>query len=203
MRSFIFQGNWFDRKYRDKSSGRYPTFKIAFNLLVQRKPSKPFIVETGTTRMKNDWGAGMSTLLFAEIAKMCNGQVITVDISRKNLDVCKEIIDENSLGFFVRYEEKDSVEFLKQMPAMPPIDLLYLDSLDYPLTLEEGNPIVCQEHQLAEYLAARNKLVRGGIILLDDNEIGDGGKSKLTKDKLLKDGCELIYEGQQSLWQKV
>ena len=47
-------------------------------------------------------------------------------------------------------------------------------------------------------------LQSGSIVLLDDNGVGDGGKTKLTKEEMLKDGgFEFITEYQQSLWQKI
>ena len=201
MRDFLFDNSWFDQKYAQKSSSRYITFKAALNLLVQRKPSGPMIVETGTTRIRDDWGAGMSTLLFCEIAKKYSGLVVSIDISKENLDMCREIINENDLGARLKLIQEDSIKALQEY-ADPPIDLLYLDSLDYPLKPEEGPVKLCQQHQLNEYLAIKDKLSKRAIILLDDNQLPEGGKAKLTKEKLLEDGWELLIDSQQSLWQR-
>ncbi|MBU2051331.1 MAG: hypothetical protein KKH61_20480, partial [Gammaproteobacteria bacterium] len=68
---------------------------------------------------------------------------------------------------------------------------------DYPLTEEEPPVEYCQEHQLKEFKAAENH--HPPIVLLDDNNFPDGGKTKLTKEYLLGK-YKLVYENQQSLW---
>jgi hypothetical protein len=88
----------------------------------------------------------------------------------------------------------DSVEFLKQFNEE--IGLLYLDSLDYEENLQKES----QEHQLNEIEAAYPKLTQNSIILLDDNDFPNGGKTKLTKEFLLKNNWQCALDHQQSLW---
>ena len=78
------------------------------------------------------------------------------------------------------------------------IGLLYLDSLDYEENLQKES----QEHQLNEIEAAYPKLTQNSIILLDDNDFPNGGKTKLTKEYLLKNNWQCVLDHQQSLWIK-
>lgn len=201
MDDFLFTGNWFEKKYREKSGGRYPTVKSALNLVHQGK-LKPrdelVIVETGTTRFPDDWGAGMSTVMFGDYAKEYGAKVYTVDIEEKNIETCKEVTSEFSDN--IEYVVADSHEFLKEYNG-PPIDLLYLDSLDYPLKPKDGTIEECQEHQLKEYRLAKRSLVpHWAVILLDDNDLPGGGKCALTKKELLGNLAVHIMDSQQSLW---
>lgn len=200
MDDFLFSGNWFEKKYKDLSSGRYPTFKGALNLIHQGKMTPKeelIIVETGTTRFPDDWGAGMSTILFGDYLKHYGGRLYTVDISKDNIETCKKITKEFSN--FIEYVVADSHEFLSNFHQK--IDLLYLDSLDYPLKPEEGPVEVCQQHQLREYELAKHKLTGNwSVVLLDDNDLPEGGKCKLTKHRLLEDLFINVVDTQQSLW---
>jgi hypothetical protein len=197
---FLFSGNWFDRKYSQLSSGRYTTFKTALNLIHQGRlggNGEIVIVETGTTRLPNDWGAGMSTVLFGDYLKRYGGLLYTVDIEAKNIETCREVTKEFENN--IEYVVSDSHDFLRDFKKG--IDLLYLDSMDYPLKKEEGPVEDCQKHQLKEYELAKAKLKSGwSVVLLDDNELRDGGKCKLTKQQLLKDMAVHVMDAQQSLW---
>lgn len=200
MEDFLFSRNWFENKYQAKSDGRYITFKTALNLIHQGKlcnEEELVIVETGTTRFPDDWGAGMSTYLFGDYVHHYGGRVYTVDIEPKNIEVCKEVTKEFKNN--IEYVVGDSIDFLTSFRG--PIDLLYLDSLDYPLMPEEGPVETCQQFQLDEYLAARAKLTRRwSVVLLDDNFLPEGGKCKLTKEQLIKDLFIHVIDSQQSLW---
>ena len=91
----------------------------------------------------------------------------------------------------------DSVKFLKEFNQK--IDLLYLDSLDCPLPPEDATE--AQTHNLNELKATYDKLHEGSIILIDDNNFENGGKTRLSKQFLLQTGqwlCVLDYG--QTLW---
>ena len=196
MKDFLQSGSWFEKKYKEKSGTRYPTFKLALNLFLQRYGHT--IVELGTTKHEEDWGAGMSTLLFAEVVGKYGGKIYTIDNYPPHLEACKHIT-EPWAGSIV-YVESDSLEFLKTFDEK--IDLLYLDTMDYPLTPQEGPPGPCQEHQLKELELAYPNLSPKAAVLLDDNEVLDfpDGKTKLAKEFLFKKKWTLLYDGQQSLW---
>jgi len=192
MKNFLFVDSWFEREFKEKSDSRYPTFKAAINLFLQSGGEN--IVETGTTRMLNDWGAGYSTYLFAVVAKTFGKHLWTVDIDPKNIEVCKQATKD--YVDCVTYEVADSHIFLSRFSL--PIDLLYLDSVDFPL--DGSNPLPCQEHQLKEFQLAEKNLNDKSVVLLDDNNFPSGGKTKLTKVYLMETGWRCVLDSQQSLF---
>lgn len=194
MKDFLQVGSWFEEKYKEKSGGRYVTFKLALNLFLQRYGHT--IVELGTTKAPDDWGAGMGTLLFAEVVGKYGGKIYTVDNYPPHIEACK-IITAPWAGSVV-HVESDSLEFLKGFEET--IDLLYLDTMDYPLTPEEGDPAACQEHQLKELKLAYPNLSPKAVVLLDDNDLPGGGKTAMAKEFLFKKKWKLLYDAQQSLW---
>ena len=214
--------DWFTRAYADKLDHRFPTMKAALNLFYQRGGET--IVETGCQRLVDDWGAGCSTQLFAEVIRHHGGQLHSVDNDRTHLDTARRIVGDQQVSFYLQ----DSVAFLMNFGG--PIDLLYLDSYDYPYFelldiyggrhsteaimaldgLEEeeiverhGDLIIpCQEHCLRELTAARDKLHDRSVILIDDNNFPGGGKPRLAREYLKDRGWEVILDYQQTLWTK-
>lgn len=191
---FLFANSWFQERYAEKIEPRkFPTFKAALNLFIANDGE--VIVETGTIRMKDDWGAGYSTYLFGDFCKRYNKRLITIDNSTKNLSVSKEVTAEFNEN--ITYLFGDSIEVLSRINTK--IDLLYLDSLDCDADPEADNSGP-QKHQLNELKAAWNKLSPHAVILLDDCIFTNGGKCKMTREYLLHNGFILILEFYQSLW---
>lgn len=192
--------NWFyDKYYAAGSNSRYFTFQVALNLLTQRKQNSYLIVETGCQRQKDDLGAGMSTSIFAEWGSMHNGYVISVDNYLPHLEICLSCVEEWKDN--VSMVLSDSVEFLGNCDKS--IDLLYLDSLDYPISENADNLGMiqaAQSHCLNEFMAIENKLQENTIVLIDDNQLPRGGKPKLLKQYLAQRGWVLLLDFQQSLW---
>jgi hypothetical protein len=195
---FLFvEKDWLYSKYSRLEfvrSPKYYTFKAALNLFLQNDGN--LIVETGTQRLKDD-PAGCSTLLFGDFCKRYGKHLITVDINPVNLEVSKQCTAE--FKDYITYVLSDSVEFLRHFRQ--PIDLLYLDSLDCPA---EGDASEAQKHNLNELKAAYKNLHQGSVVLLDDNNFQNGGKTRLSKHFLLSTGewfC--ILDSGQSLWVKV
>lgn len=190
-------------KYKEKLAigGRDRTMLKALELLQRKHPEGGIIVETGSTRMEEDWGAGMATLVFGDFCKsLTQYHLFTVDIDHEVLESCKKITEEFST--FITYVEGDSAEFLKDFNQT--IDLLYLDSMDCP---EYDGPesfylLKSQLHQLRELEFSISKLSQNPIILLDDNGFKNGGKTRLTKLVLPSFGFKEIMHGKQSLWVK-
>lgn len=180
--------------------GRAETMWLALDLMLRKKKTPGIVVETGTTRMKDDWGAGMSTLVFGDFCKTYNHHLFTIDISPEALYVCQDITKEFEV--FISYVENDSVEFLKHFNQT--IDFLYLDSRDCPEydAPTSTNLIQSQVHQLLELEAAFDKLSNDPIILLDDNKFENGGKTRLSKVWLKERGFMEIMSDKQSLWVK-
>jgi predicted O-methyltransferase YrrM len=184
-------------KYKEglDSGNRYLSVKVALELFKGQN-----IVETGTIRGKDDWGAGMSTLIFADFCKTYNHHLFTVDIDAAIMDISREITKDYAV--YISYIVNDSVTFLKNFNQQ--IDFLYLDSMDCP---EYDSPysfalIASQIHQLKEIEAAWDKLSDGAVILLDDNKFENGGKTKLAKYFLRDKGCRELINDKQALWQK-
>jgi len=205
MSEFLFlENDWLYKKYRYLEfvrSEKWFTFKTALNLLLQRNGK--LIVETGTMRLHDDPGGG-STLLFGAFCQRYGMRLITVDINALNLKVAMD--ETRQFRKYITYVHSDSVEFLKRFDGY--IDLLYLDSLDCPA---EGDATEAQIHNLNEFKAAEPKMSIGSLLLIDDNNFPNGGKSRLTKSYLLESqspvACFMrwycILDWGQSLWERV
>jgi len=199
--------NWlFKKYYYAGSNSRYWTFQVALNLLNQRV-EHPTIVETGCQRQADDLGAGMSSSIFGEYCSKYNGRLYTVDLFPQHLEICKQC----TLPFSdtIEYVLSDSISWLREVKDIK-ADLLYLDSLDYPISPDgrsSVNPIKeqeAQEHCLNEFLAAESsgKINSKTIVLIDDNQLPGGGKPRLLKEYLLQSGWICLLDLQQSLWVK-
>lgn len=196
LHEFLFANNWFQTAYAEKIEPRkYPTFKAALNIFIQNEGET--IVETGTIRLKDDWGAGYSTYLFGDFCTRYNKRLISVDNNPKNLAISKEVTEPFKTN--VTHVCMDSIEFLNKFSGK--IDLLYLDSLDCDAAPDADNTVP-QVHQLNELKAAMDKLNDRCVILLDDCIFTNGGKCRLTRDFLLDNEFVLILDYFQSLWVK-
>ena len=197
MKDFLTPLNWFYTKYQGKDPLRFWSEQVALNLLYQR--GGKIIVETGSIREIDDWGAGMSTYIWGDFIQHYGGKVITVDIDPKNIDICKKVTE--PFKHNIEYVVSDSVEFLKSYIGN--IDLLYLDSMDFPLYPDEEsykNEIVkSQEHNMAEFLAAEDKLTNKSIVLIDDYDFPRGGKAGITNEYLVNRGWECLIASKQIL----
>jgi hypothetical protein len=191
--NFLNYPNWFDKEFEIPLRKRYSTFRTALTLLSQMPNHE--IVETGCTRFKDDWGAGNSTYIFGKFVVKEGGFLTTIDISQENIEACKEVTKE--FAPYIGYINMDSHIALRSLVL--PIDLLYLDSLDAP---ETGDATEAQKHNLQEFKIAEPMLHEGSIILIDDNDMENGGKSKLTKEYLVQKGYKLILDYVQTLWMK-
>jgi len=219
--------HWFYNKY-NKGNSRYWTFNIALNLLVQ-KHHNPTIIETGCQRQKDDLGAGMSTSIFAEYIYENDGELIVVDNDQQHLNTATECISEWMSDINASFHCLDSVTFLRNYSGT--VDLLYLDSYDYPYgdmlrkyngqqdihaaekilqskshteIISEFKDIVipCQEHCLNEFKAIESNLSDTSIVLIDDNRLPGGGKPRLAKQYLYQHGWTCLLDYQQTLWVK-
>jgi len=186
-------GEWFDQRFGDKPQRRGPSWKAALGIFLQRRGRT--IVETGCQRHRDDWGAGCSTHIFGLMLRAHGrGQLYSVDNSRENLETALGVVQGDGTADLVKFYLGDSVHFLHTFRE--PIDLLYLDSWDY----RHGDPDPSQHHQLKELVAAYKKLSPGAVVLLDDNDLVGGGKTKLAKSFLSAQGWLSILDCQQSAW---
>ncbi len=228
---FAYDG-WFAQKYQNNLSCRWPTMHAALNLWKQRGGHT--IVETGCVRLESDWGAGMSTPLFCDVIARHGGYLWTVDLSERNMAHCEEVTRPYESQRTCRVG--DSVDYLANRLAQEPnfpgvIDLLYLDSFDYPFgeilndyggREDLGKAIIeaqkvpeaeivakygdvigpCQQHCLDELEAAWPFLNKQSVILIDDNNLAGGGKPRLAKFLLIERGWRCLLDHQQTLWIK-
>lgn len=182
---------WLD-KYQQNMGARYQTFKVAFDLLFQLPRHN--IVETGCARAANDWGAGLSTLLFGEFCQIYGGFLVSVDVHASNISISKKLTE--PYNQLIQYVESDSVKYLAT--HSDPIDLLYLDSMDLPIHAG-ANRLPSQEHSLNEFKAAENKLHEKSIVLIDDYFDGNG-KGRLTEKYMMANGWRRVMAFQQQVF---
>lgn len=148
------------------------------------------VLETGCTR--GITGDGNSTPTLAAFAAVKKVKFYSCDISRKALDNAMRVT-----GNRTEFICQDSKEWLKTINE--PVSLCYLDSYDY----DEANPEPCQDHQLAEFLAIKDRISVGGCMLLDDAGLPHGGKCAKTQAWItLYGGWRLNYQGYQLLYVK-
>lgn len=213
--------------YEPHMGRRWFTTKTAINIYLQQGLGLP-IVETGCARGENDWGAGMSSVLFGDIAKRLNIQFHTVDITPENIETCKGLTRQFLPN--IEYHTSDSVKYLREYNGER-IGLLYLDSYDYPygellneyggreditaaekvlrsmpeeeIVSKHGQIIHgAQEHCLQELLASLHCILPQTPILIDDCDLPGGGKGRTAKIWLQENGYTCLLDSYQSLWIK-
>lgn len=219
--------NWFYRRYYySGSNSRYPTFQLVLNMLAALD-HPPVILETGCQRLAEDLGAGMSTSIWGEFCARNGGRVYTVELSPNNLEVCKECT--KAWAAHIEYVLSDSVACLKATTVRADLLYLDSMDYDYggllnayggreditaaikavdALSLQEilarhgGIILPAQEHCLNELKAAfASGLAHDRtIIVIDDNQLPGGGKSRLAKDHLASLGWKCLLDFQQSAW---
>jgi hypothetical protein len=151
----------------------------------------PRIVETGCIRSRDDWrGAGNSTVLLGEYARLTGGSLTSVDIELKHCDLARSMVaDLTSVAVVC----SDSISWLRS--GTEEIDLLYLDSLD---SFAPGS----EAHALEEVQAALPRLHHQSILAFDDTAyhckgfIGKGGDAVPF---LLKHGWRILHSGYQTV----
>lgn len=201
MHEFVEHRTSYFSKYSDKMPFRFCTFKTALNILLQRTDASRVILETGSQSLRDNWAAGCSTSLFGEFCFNLGGTLHTVDLLPHVTGLCKEATKEYDEA--IEYHTGDSIEFLANFKEQ--IDLLYLDSYDYPIGIENGivvlvgDPLPSQEHILKEAKAAMPLLKQGSVILIDDSNCPGGGKGALAVKYLESEGWMVLFDLQQTI----
>jgi hypothetical protein len=182
---------WFDRTLRVLLAHRAPTMRAAMIEAAARGART--IVETGTTRSPGNWaGDGQSTLVLAECAARLDGRLYSCDLDPQASQVGRALTQH--LAPRVECHTGDSVAFLASFGR--PIDLLYLDSLDY----SSDNPAPAQQHALRELVAALPFLHERSLVLIDDCALVGGGKGGTLIRYLLQSGLWIdVVAGYQVL----
>ena len=156
-----------------------------------RRFADPLMIETGCIRQAEDWSAGYSTYLFAAyLDGRAAGSLHSVDLNPQHLRFAAEII--KPFERRATFHESDSVAWLKSFT--PPIDVLYLDSLDAQIP---GHA----EHALAEIAAGASNLHEQSLILFDDTVWNNGwaGKGAKAVPWLMDNGWRILKAGYQVL----
>jgi hypothetical protein len=195
---------WFREAYAPRLGRRYESFAVAFAMLLARSGADRTIVETGCIREKDDYSAGYSTVLFGELLRRFGGRLYSVDRDERNVALARRLT--KRYAKLVAFAVSDSIAYLQAWPAAQAgrtIDLLYLDSFDYPLRPEDGSPEASQRHCLGELEAALPSLHERSIVLIDDGDLPGGGKPRLAKRRLAELGWTCVIDDYQTLWTPV
>jgi len=178
---------------------REASFKVALNKL-HEVSKNPNIVEIGSTRQKDDLGAGNSSELFAWYVTRYGGKFTSCDINQRNSMVCKGIVHpyfkQNPRNINIITD--NGVTFLKSLMRSP--NLLYLDSMD----CSPDDYMESAEHHVELFKSVENILEPGNLILIDDiYDINTFvGKGYLIIPYLLNvKKYECLYRGYQFLFQ--
>ena len=179
-------------EFIQKLGARQPTFaKILCHL--HEHPTKR-IIETGTARIEGNWeGDGQSTLIWDKYANIYGAEVLSIDISPKNVEIaCKQCSDKTT--FMVG----DSVFWLNQLTdkVLSECGLLYLDSFD----LDRKDPSPSAFHHMKELCAIYAKLPPGCLIVVDDRIDNRIGKHYLIEDFFNSLKIRPIFSGYQIGW---
>lgn len=147
------------------------------------------VVETGTMWSKLNDNMGAFTLVFGDLIKnWTGGKLITIDISKENIENCKLTTAEYSE--VIEYITSDSVQYLESMSddEVKKIDFIYFDSFDFYVP----DPIPSQLHHFRELMGVYKRLSPNVYIAVDDNFLPncwvewntfnpDGGIANITK----------------------
>lgn len=144
---------------------RYHNYEYIIKKLVAK--NKPItVIETGTMWSGIEDNMGAFTLVFADLIKnWTGGKLITIDISEKSINNCKETTKDYS--DVIDYILSDSVSYLKSMSneQVHEIDFIYFDSYD----LFVPDPAPSQLHHYRELDAVYSRLSDNIILSVDDN----------------------------------
>jgi tetratricopeptide (TPR) repeat protein len=182
---------WFNAIARPQLGMRAATFAAMFEHL-DGLDGPIRIVETGCVRRIDDWqGDGCSTILFDRYARARPGtSVHSVNIDPVATALCRELVSD-----CVHVHTGDSVAFLTSLD-LPPVGLLYLDSL-------ETDPIASAHHHLRELYAALALIGPDTLVAVDDSPASAGrvtGKGRYVADYAETFGAQPVFAAYQIGW---
>jgi Methyltransferase domain len=181
---------WFERLFRHRLGVRYRTFFQALLLALLRNATT--IVETGTARQSGNWTFdGQSTVVLGAFAQRYGSRLWTCDADASHMARAQDLTA--PFAQQIEYVVSDSVEFLRRFSG--PIDLLYLDAVDF----DEHAPEAAQDHALREGQAALPALHEDSIVLIDDCNVPQGGKGGRLIPFLLSRGWKVVGRKYQVL----
>lgn len=175
----------------EASDKRYPSFKLALELLEERNAQT--LVETGTARYGNEEfeGDGGSTIIFGDWATRHDATLFSVDKSSEAIESAKQVT--KKCGDHVEFACSDSLEYLDKFDRS--IDFIYLDSCEY----DSNQPLTSQDHHMKEIIAAYPALHKNSVVMIDDCDLPNGGQGKLAIDYLLDNHWKILHQGYQTI----
>lgn len=117
-------------------------------------------IETGVSYGGNDDNFG---LYLAKFISDYGGKMTSVDIKNDRVESSKAYIHSKIPNISYEPITQDSVEFLEDYQGRP--NLVHLDSHD----LDMMNPLPSMLHHWLEFVAIKDKMPSGSILLIDDN----------------------------------
>lgn len=159
-----------------------------------------YIVETGTSRIKDNWeGDGQSTLIWDWLVEEKKAfdetlKIISIDISTE------AVLNSAEQTRNVEYLIGDSIQALSGLSddIVENIRLLYLDSFDWHPDLHLDSAF----HHFMELAAVYAKLPKNAMVMVDDRHGEEAGKHHLIKIFFEKLNIKPFYSGYQIAWIK-
>jgi hypothetical protein len=184
--------DYFDVQFAPSLGIRAATFRAVLREVEHMKSFN--VVETGCTRIKDNWADGQSTIIWSSFATLMKSKFTTIDI---NEEAVRLVIDTCQLSDIAALCG-DSVKVLRTLKD--PIDILYLDSYDVDMDM----PHKAALHSLKELVSAMPLLHSGSIVFVDDapiNKLMDiGGKGGYIAEYMKDIGATLFTFGYQAAW---
>ena len=185
-------------------NGRPEGFAIVEKLL--RKIGAASWLEVGTTRQRDDMGAGYSTPFFAWLASETGSTFCSVDIKPSVIETARAILRDLGLESFATLVCADAREYVQKLKHANPegkvLAMVYLDALDY-----DGDDDAKSWSELWHLLLFNDVeplLADGAVVLIDDvygTETFEG-KGRLLIPSLLERGYECVHRGYQFVFIK-
>lgn len=198
--------HWFLTEIYPRLAHRAEGFRIIARFLESLPfASAPIIVETGTTRIAENWqGDGCATVIFDRYTRDVPATFLSVDIDPEAIKVAKKLVENRTL-----FVQGDSVEVLAHLGELVPalksrdenpryLDLLYLDSYN----VDWANPHPSALHHLKELQAVLPFINEKTMLAIDDAVNLDGRRGKsLYIDQLFHElGIKPVHSGYQVIY---
>ena len=147
--------------YKSIIDGRSEQADNVYNSLLNHfNFDKVECIETGASQNLDD---GCFGLYLAKIVQSKGGSYHSVDIHENIVNKSKLIFEKYIPEINTNHYVSDSIKFLEEYNGNP--NLVHLDSWDLDLT----NPVPSMLHGWLEFVAIKDKMPSGSIILIDDN----------------------------------
>jgi hypothetical protein len=154
------------------------------------------IIETGTSRIKDNWeGDGQSTLIWDFATSVTGGSVVSIDMCQEAVNIAK-----SQTSGRVEFICEDSVLALSKIfpDVLQKTSLLYLDSFDWSLELHEAS----SQHHLDELNKVWDMLPAGVLIVVDDCHNDREGKHVKVQQFMEERFISPFFTGYQVGWLK-